>query len=104
MPPPCNQRRITSPAGFAPRLETAAQVGTSLAWLTLYGEPRSYIDGYLDAVAAATPEQVAAARAVFPDSKDLVMVVIGDAAKIRDLLETYGPVTEMRLSDPHFSP
>ncbi len=89
---------------FAPRLETAAQVGTSLAWLTLYGEPRSYIDGYLDEVTAATPEQVAAARAVFPDSKDLVMVVIGDAAKIRDLLKTYGPVTEMRLSDPHFSP
>ena len=89
---------------FAPRLETAAQVGTSLAWLTLYGEPRSYIDGDLDEVTAATPEQVAAARAVFPDSKDLVMVVIGDAAKIRDLLKTYGPVTEMRLSDPHFSP
>ncbi|HRO63416.1 pitrilysin family protein [Thermomonas sp.] len=89
---------------FAPRLETAAQVATTLAWLTLYGEPRSYIDGYLDAVATATPEQVAAARAVFPDSKDLVMVVIGDAAKIRGLLKAYGPVTEMRLSDPHFSP
>lgn len=89
---------------FAPRLETAAQVGAALAWLRLYGEPNSYIDGYLDDVGAATPEQVAAARAVFPDSKDLVIVAIGDAAKIRDPLKAYGPVTEMRLSDPHFSP
>lgn len=89
---------------FAPRLETASQVGTSLAWLRLYGEPNDYIDGYLDAVAAATPEQVSAARAVFPDSKNLVIVAIGDAEKIRSFLQAYGPVTEMRLSDPQFSP
>jgi len=89
---------------FAPRLETASQVGAALAWLRLYGEPNSYIDDYLDAVAAATPEQVSAARAVFPDSKDLAIVALGDATKIRSLLQTYGPVTEMRLSDPQFSP
>lgn len=89
---------------FAPKLETAPQIATTLAWLALYGEDRSYVDGYLDAVAAATPAQIAAARSVFPDSKDLVMVVIGDAAKIRSLLKAYGPVTEMRLSDPRFSP
>jgi len=89
---------------FAPKLETGPQIAASLAWLTLYGEPRSYVDGYLDAVAAATPEQIAAARDVFPDSTDLTIVVIGDAAKIRGLLKAYGPVTEMRLSDPRFTP
>ena len=55
-------------------------------------------------MAAATPEQVAAARAVFPDSKDLVIVAIGDAARIRDVMRGYGPVTEMKITDPRFSP
>lgn len=89
---------------FPPRLETASQVASSVAWLTLYGEDRSHVDGYLDAVATATPEQVAAARAVFPTSANLVIVAIGDAAKIRSVMKRYGPLTEMRLSDPHFAP
>ena len=58
----------------------------------------------LGQVAAATPEQVAAARAVFPDSKDLAIVAIGDAAKIRAVMQGYGPLTEMKLTDPRFSP
>ena len=53
---------------------------------------------------SATPEQIATARAVFPDSKDLVIVAIGDAAKIRDTMQAYGPLTEMKLTDPRFSP
>ncbi|MFN3702298.1 M16 family metallopeptidase [Thermomonas sp.] len=89
---------------YAPGLETAPQLASAIAWLTLYGDGRDYIDGYLGQVAAATPEQVAAARAVFPDSKDLVIVAIGDAARIRDVMRGYGPVTEMKITDPRFSP
>jgi predicted Zn-dependent peptidase len=89
---------------FAPGMETAPQLAGAIAWLTLYGDGRDYIDGYLGQVAAATPEQVAAARAVFPDSKDLAIVAIGDAAKIRKVMQGYGPLTEMKLTDPRFSP
>lgn len=89
---------------FAPQLETAPQLASTFAWLALYGEDTGYIDDYLDQVAAATPDQVAAARAVFPDSKDLTIVVIGDAAKIRPILERYGALTAMRLDAPRFSP
>ncbi|MCR6495728.1 insulinase family protein [Thermomonas sp. S9] len=89
---------------FPPTLETAPQLANAIAWLALYGDGRDYIDGYLDAVAAATPAQVAAARAVFPSSQDLVIVAIGDAARIRDVMRRYGPLTEMKLSDPRFSP
>ncbi len=89
---------------FAPRLETAAQIGSTLAWLKLYGEDNAYVDDYLAQVAAATPEQIAAARRVFPTSANLVIVAIGDAAKIRDVMKSYGPLTEMRLSDPRFTP
>lgn len=89
---------------FAPELETAPQLAGQLSELALYGDGREVVDGYLGKVAAATPEQVAAARAVFPDGKDLAIVAIGDAAKIRDAMKTYGPLTEMKLSDPHFAP
>ena len=89
---------------FAPDLETAPQLAGQLASMALYGDTRDAIDGYLGRIAAATPEQIATARAVFPDSKDLVIVAIGDAARIRDTMKGYGPLTEMRLTDPRFSP
>lgn len=89
---------------FPPSLETSAQVASSIAWLTMFDEPRSSIDGYLSSVEAATPAQVAAARAIYPQSKDLVIVAIGDASAIRPIMQKYGPVTEIKLSDPRFSP
>ncbi len=89
---------------FAPSMETAPQLAGAIAWLALHGDGRDYIDGYLGQVAAATPAQVAAARAVFPASQDLVIVAIGDAAKIREVMQGYGPLTEMKLTDPRFSP
>jgi len=55
-------------------------------------------------VAAASAAQVDDARAVFPASGDLVIVAIGDAARIRDVMRGYGPVTEMKITDPRFSP
>jgi len=89
---------------YAPGLETAPQLAAQLVDMTLYGDSREAIDGYLGTIAAATPAQIAEARKVFPDSKDLVVVAIGDAAKIRDVMKGYGPLTEMKLTDPRFSP
>ncbi|MFT4179006.1 MAG: pitrilysin family protein [Thermomonas sp.] len=89
---------------FAPDFETAPQLAGAVAELALYGDTRDAIDGYLGKVAAATPEQVATALSVFPASKDLVIVAIGDAAKIRDVMKGYGPLTEMKLGDPRFTP
>jgi zinc protease len=39
-----------------------------------------------------------------PQRDDLVIVLIGDAAKIRDTVQKYGPVTEMKITDPRFTP
>ena len=89
---------------FAPQLETAPQLAGKLVDMALYGDSRDVIDGYLSRIEGATPEQVAAARVVFPVSGDLVIVAIGDAAKIRDALKSYGPLTEMKLTDPRFTP
>jgi hypothetical protein len=40
----------------------------------------------------------------FPRPTDLVIVLIGDAAKIREAAAKYGPVTEMKISHPDFQP
>lgn len=89
---------------FAPALETAPQLAAQVVALALYGDDRDVVDGYLGRIAAATPAQVADARAVFPASKDLVIVAIGDAARIRAIMKGYGPLTEMKLTDPRFAP
>lgn len=89
---------------FAPSLETSPQLARTLVDLTLYGDSRDTIDGYLGKVAAATPAQIADARDVFAPSQDQVLVVIGDASKIRDVIKTYGPMTEMKITDPSFRP
>ena len=55
------------------------------------------------AIAGLAP-QIADARAVFPQSQDLAIIAIGDAAKIREWMKAYGPLSEMKLTDPRFSP
>ncbi len=89
---------------FAPELETAPQLAGTLVEMALYGDGRETIDGYLGKIAAATPAQIADARGVFAPSQDQVIVAIGDASKIRDVMKAYGPMTEMKITDPRFSP
>ncbi len=89
---------------FAPSMETSPQLARTLVDLTLYGDSRDTIDGYLGRIAAATPAQIADANDVFAPSQDQVLVVIGDASKIRDVVKAYGPMTEMKITDPRFSP
>jgi zinc protease len=86
-------------------LETAGQWAAQLASFELYGLDRSYIDGYGAALAAVTLERArTAVHEVFPTGDNLVLVVIGKAAAIREGLRKYGTVTEMKLSDPTFVP
>jgi zinc protease len=89
---------------FAPGLETSPQLARTLVELTLDGDSRDTVDGYLRRIDTATPVQIAEARNVFAPSQDQVLVVIGDASKIRDVVKTYGPMTEMEITDPRFTP
>ena len=66
---------------------------------------KDYIEGYGPALLEVDlPEAAAVTADAFPRADDLVMVLIGDAAKIRETAAKYGPVTEMKLADPDFSP
>jgi predicted Zn-dependent peptidase len=90
---------------FPTQLETAAQWAGQLAQLEFYGLDRSYIEEYGPALGAVTLESAARVTAeVYPRSDDLVFVFIGNAAAIRDAVKKYGPVTEMKLSEPVFAP
>jgi len=86
------------------QLETAAHWAGTLSDLEFYGLGKDYIEGYGPALAKVDLAETAAVTAdAFPRTTDLVMVLIGDAAKIREAAQKYGPVTEMKLSDPDFA-
>jgi predicted Zn-dependent peptidase len=90
---------------FPPRIETNGALAARLNDLALYGLGREDVDGFAARVATVDgPTARATIDAAFPTSADLVMVLIGDAARIRDDVRKFGPVTEMKLTDPRFAP
>jgi predicted Zn-dependent peptidase len=90
---------------FPTALENAAQVGRQLAALEAFGLDVGYINDYGQALESA---DVAVVRdviaAVYPVPDDLVFVLLGDAATIRDKAATYGPLVEMPITEPRFRP
>jgi predicted Zn-dependent peptidase len=90
---------------YPPKLETNAALAAAIAGLEMYGLGREEIDQYALRVAGVDAAAVRDSIAdVFPKSTDLAMVLIGDASKIRSAVAKYGPVTEMKISDPAFRP
>lgn len=90
---------------FPPTIETNGQLAGRLAEMVFYGLGPEDVNGYASRVMAV---DVNRARAIidasFPRSGDLAMVLIGDAAAIRETAKKYGPVTEMKITDPWFAP
>ncbi len=87
------------PTGF----ETASQLAGTFAMLEGYGLPVAYINDYGAALSAVSLESIAPViEAVYPDAKNLVYVILGDAGKIRDKVSKYGPITELAISEPRF--
>ncbi len=89
---------------FPDNLETGSQLADTFAQIEFYGLESSYIDGYGEAIAAVTPESVAAViEAVYPQEGDLVYVLLGDAEQIREAVQKYGPVTEFSITEPTYA-
>jgi len=88
---------------FPPTLETAGSLANMLAYLELNGLGRDYIDAYGTALAAATPVSLHnTISEVYPSMDDVVIVLVGDAAAIREAVTKYGPVTEVSITEPRF--
>ncbi len=84
-------------------LETAADWAFAFGELEAYGLAADHIAGYAAALRRVGLEDTRRVIAeVFPDPDRTVVVVIGDAAKVRSSLVRYGPVTEIALSRPGF--
>jgi predicted Zn-dependent peptidase len=90
---------------FPPTLETNGQLAGRLADMLFYGLGPEDVNEYATRVAQVDEK---AARSVieqsFPQPENLTLVLIGDAAKIRADMAKYGPVREMKISDPSFAP
>jgi predicted Zn-dependent peptidase len=87
------------------RFETAADWSGALADLDLYDLPESYVNDYgaeLRQVDAAACARVVAEA--FPAPEDVDIVLIGDAARIREAAAKFGVVAEKSLSAPDFQP
>jgi len=90
---------------FPPTLETGSQLTERLAEIELYGLDRKDVDEYGAAIAAARGEQInSVINSVYPDPENLTFVFVGNAAAMRDAVKKYGPMTEMKISDPRFAP
>lgn len=90
---------------YPTRFETAAQLAAQFAMLEFYALDRDTIDGYGAAIASVTPEPlVPVIDAVYPVRDELVFVILGDAAVIREPLGKYGTVTQMPITAPSFDP
>ena len=90
---------------FPPRLETATQLAAQLSLLELFGLDANYVNGYAASLDAATAEGIGnAINEVYPSADDVVFVVVGDAAALREALSEYGPVTELSIVAPRFRP
>lgn len=90
---------------FPPTIETNGQLAGRLADMLFHGLGTDDVDEFAARVTAVDAAAVRAAiERTFPKSQDLAIVLIGDAALIRDRVQKYGPVTEMKITDPAFAP
>jgi predicted Zn-dependent peptidase len=90
---------------FPPSIETNGQIAARLADMSFYGLGPEDVNEYAQRVARVDAAAVRSTiEQAFPQPDNLVLLLIGDAATIRDAVRKYGPVTEMKISDPRFTP
>lgn len=89
---------------FPTSLETSDQIAQHLAELALYDLPQEELTGYTDRIRKVDGGKLTLiVRRVYPDPKDLTLVLIGNAAAIRAAARRYGPVVEARFDRPLLS-
>lgn len=75
---------------FVIRLETQQGLAGQLAATRMLGLPLEYLENYTLRVRSAQPEAVRSAATRYLSPKQAAIVVVGDAAKIRRKLESFG--------------
>lgn len=87
------------------RLETTDQILGILSDIEIYGLNRGEIDDLFSRLDAVNVERANAIAKQYYRSEGLVFVLLGNAAKIRDVVKKYAPgnVTEIPITQPGFS-
>ncbi|MDQ2900838.1 MAG: insulinase family protein, partial [Acidobacteriota bacterium] len=80
-------------AGFALSLEQPAQLLGYAITRKIYNLPDDYWDTYPAKIAAVTADDVERVAKKYLDLDTVQIVAVGDAGKIKTILEKYGPVT-----------
>lgn len=85
--------------------ETAADWAVALGEIELFGLGPEYIDNYGPALRNVTLQDTRQViDEAFPSPDALAIVLVGDAAKIREQVAGYGAITDMTLMQPAFTP
>jgi len=83
--------------------ETAMDWTVALGEIELYGLGAGYIEDYGAQLRNVTLAQMQAViETAFPSPDEVAIVLIGDAAELREQVGRYGPITEMSLTHPDF--
>lgn len=87
---------------FPPTLETNASKALAYLRLAFYGLGFDYYDRYLARIEKITPREVNEAALRLLPEKNFVLVVVGRAEEIREVLKKLGPLEEKKITDPGF--
>jgi predicted Zn-dependent peptidase len=79
-------------AGFALSLEQPTELLNYAITRKLYDFPADYWDTYPAKIMAVTPEEVQRVARTYISPVNIQIVAVGDASKIKPVLEKYGPV------------
>jgi zinc protease len=83
--------------------ETAMDWTVAMGEIELYGLGAGYIEDYGTQLQNVTlPQMREVIDTAFPSPDAVAIVLIGDAAKLRDQVGRYGPITAMPLTQPDF--
>ena len=87
---------------YAPnRIQTADQIAAMLGEIELFGLGRDEVDQFFARVDAVTLEQANAVARRYYRTENLTFVLVGNAAKIREVAAKYGPkVVERSVTQP----
>jgi zinc protease len=81
-------------ASFALSTENQATALSNATQIKEYGFPADYWDTYPEKIAAVTAADVQRVAQKYVPLDDLVIVAVGDGAKIRKVLAEFGPIEE----------
>lgn len=83
---------------FPATVQTASDLASRLIDMELYGLPEDYFDRYRENIAAVTKDEITRVAHKYLDPDRVLVVIVGNAAQIREPLGTLGfPVHELDI-------